>query len=870
MSLANSRPVGSTDDHVRPHAKSLNGDLSISSTTLVQDDSFKDMKLQLQQLLLSTDFVIQSKVSGVGAGRRRVVGTPSDDYLEQLAPIIRDSMKKGNTSELVDTLEGLQRLKDREINQICSGDHNEYMASVEQLSEVARDANSMKEKVAMIANNVSQSGVKLALAKKKYLKTQQCHGNISSAIEAVEACLLVLELTNNVHQLLKEKRKFAALKSLDDLRNIHLKEVSDFGFAQLVERSLPALTKMVRTKTISDTDQWLSELSSKSPTIGKDIFERVLQQKHEWKKYTQSAPHYRKYKFNSPAELSFRESHVNYLTSDAIEMDFSILYESVLVHSSLGLLPQFQRHFETDRKIQRDYLVPNSLSPFSADNAEQSLDEVANIFHAVAGFCIIDRIISRRLPTLRLSREVDDIWESLSNKIDTILTSHITKIRDPELLRGYKRLLGTLLNAMQTFGFDTSKVEEIILKLFKWYSKMLADDFEKLFLQNLQRDDYMPMVVESPEIYDEICRVAWYKPDPNDRKRPFPKPVPFSEIYPFCCTEVRTFVNHHQSFLDELQHDPVQIEDVLQSSLDGLLSNVVCKTFEERLQSTTREQIVQILINLEYFESASVELEKKLAGERISDRRGKISLEATAAFAKARKKAEGRIFELLNSVVDNFLDLADYDWGTTELTDRPSSYLVDMAKFLKTMVNSSLVNLPRSIKSFVYFDAFDHLSSSLLQFLLDSGENITLASVANFDVDVKYLDQFVNELGADANDLSITTTVTELRQNVDLLLNGSIEDYVDPLIRMKKYDRVKPENAQALFAKISHAKQQEQLGSEGDSSTTTSNGRLSQLSIRESFSSASASLSPKLPSPSSSKLMKMYQKGVGKLNDRVN
>lgn len=43
----------------------------------------------------------------------------------------------------------------------------------------------------------------------------------------------------------------------------------------------------------------------------------------------------------------------------------------------------------------------------------------------------------------------------------------------------------------------------------------------------------------------------------------------------------------------------------------------------------------------------------------------------------------------------------------------PSAYLQDVVAFLTTVVRTALQNLPQSIKTFVYFDALDHLATSL-------------------------------------------------------------------------------------------------------------------------------------------------------------
>ena len=223
------------------------------------------------------------------------------------------------------------------------------------------------------------------------------------------------------------------------------------------------------------------------------------------------------------------------------------------------------------------------------------------------------------------------------------LSKEVNRVTNLDSIRQTKQLIGTFLHTMEDFGFDTLSIQAILLMLFKRYSAYLRETFDKNFYKTMQEDDYMPMVISDPAMYKRIAEVTWYTPDPSETNKKFPKTLPFSQIFPLCCAEIKTFMNYHYSFLDNLQHDLSQIEDILRTALDDLLLQTICKTFENRLKSTTREQIVQILINLEYFQQASEQVEKILASERMTGRTGKVTLEATEAFARARKKAEERI-----------------------------------------------------------------------------------------------------------------------------------------------------------------------------------------------------------------------------------
>uniref|UniRef100_A0A060T420 Exocyst complex component SEC15 n=1 Tax=Blastobotrys adeninivorans TaxID=409370 RepID=A0A060T420_BLAAD len=832
--------------------------LAAESSPGDQQETLSDLSLHLQQLLLSSDPMVYKNPSSRGANSSSLQSDAStDDYLEQLAPILSSALKNDSTAELQETLEAATKEKDREIDAICSGDHNEYMASVQQLGQVTKESELLKSKILDLNSRLGHAGKQLIEKKKELIQTRRVKTNVEAAIESVSACLQVLNLTNNVHELLQEKRKFAALKSLDDLQNVHLKEVASFGFAQLINKSVPALTKMITKDTLADLDAWLAESQKMNGTIGRESFDAIEQLRDEWRQRVAKNPQLAPYKFNSPVEKAYREIGNEFLYHQKTQINFSTLYECVLVHNSIGKAEEFRHHFETDRKIQRDYIVPQSLSLKDA-NGQDETAQFESVIRNIAGFCITDRMISRKLPYLRPTREVEDIWESLCQKLNSVVESQLKHVSSIETVRKIKALTGTFIHAMQNSGYDTSSIEGMLLSLFKRYSTFLRKEFDKNFNQTVMEDDYMPMTVNRPELYKQIVDLAWYHPSKEELEAEFPRSLPFSQIYPLTCAEIMTFLNYHHSFLDDLPYDLGRIEEALVSAVDDMLIKTVCQSLENRLKSTTREQIVQILINLEYFEIAAEEVAKLLSRERISGKRGDVKLEATSAFNRARKRAEQRIFELLNSVVDDFLDLADYDWHTTTVHDMPSSYLQDMVSFLKTLVSSTLVNLPQSVKSFVYFDAFDHIASSVLKFLLEASEHVTVEALANFYNDVRFLEKFVNDIAEDANDVSLTTTVTELRECVNLITSDDMTEYNITSVRMKKYNRVKPETAQILFSKVAYARslhQQQQAAQQAGTDSKTSSPR-----------------PPNTPEPntsSSSKFMKYYRSSWEKINERL-
>ena len=149
--------------------------------------------------------------------------------------------------------------------------------------------------------------------------------------------------------------------------------------------------------------------------------------------------------------------------------------------------------------------------------------------------------------------------------------------------------------------------------------------------------------------------------------------------------------------------------------MDELLSNKVCDTLVERLASQYLGQIVQILINLEHFELACRELETLLAAARSQNSAGgSIALRATEKFRTNKKAAEKRIFEVVNSKIDDLIETAEYDWMAHVSPLEPSNYMQTLTRFLSNIMNSTLLGLPTEIKELIYFDALSHAANMIL------------------------------------------------------------------------------------------------------------------------------------------------------------
>jgi hypothetical protein len=124
----------------------------------------------------------------------------------------------------------------------------------------------------------------------------------------------------------------------------------------------------------------------------------------------------------------------------------------------------------------------------------------------------------------------------------------------------------------------------------------------------------MPMPISNLDEYDKVINVSWFTPDKareelksvkytrNKYKlltmTSFPCVLPFSQMYPLCCIDIRNFLNQFYFFSDDHFLHPNVIDETLKkvysmlSSLCQTLTLVIVfgpTTLRESLQVTGRK-----------------------------------------------------------------------------------------------------------------------------------------------------------------------------------------------------------------------------------------------------------------------------------------
>ncbi|EXJ86497.1 hypothetical protein A1O3_03448 [Capronia epimyces CBS 606.96] len=733
-----------------------------------------------------------------------VTSSSEADTLDQLIPYIKDYSYGNKTSHLLGQLADLAAEREAEIERQCNSNHQEFVKSVNQLLRIREGTVTLTNEILELNQSIQASTENLVAQKKALVESRGVRQNIDDASHALQDCLEVLRLANQVQELRDQKKHYAALRALDELQTVHLQSVTQYKLSELIQKSVPATQKAIAEAVMADLNTWLFRVREMSQYLGELSFYHTELRKQRLKERAEKDAYLANFKLNSAIELVGDEhEEFDLLKSEDLEVDFSPLFEALHIHRSLGQMDKFKADYASSRRAQRDLLLQNSISL-----VDDELGDLHTLLEDIAGFTIMERATMKKIPDLRSTIDVEELWDSLCQTAISLMSKALSAVDNAEHLLKIKNLISVFIQTMNGFNFSTAAVQNFVLVLFDKYAELLKQRFSEDFIEIVGTDDYMPMPIQNAEEFEKVVNVSWYTPDRPVHEMAFPTVFPFSQMYPLCCIDIRNFVNQFYFFAaqDDNTISPLagKIDAELLTSLDDLLSSKVCASLVSKLSSQYLGQIVQILINLSHFTAACHELEKLLATARSSttDPGPPISLRATAQFFLHQKTAENRIFELVNSKVSDLIETAEYDWLSRELPVEPSNYILTVTRYLSNIINSVLLSLPSSLKDLMLFNAVSHTASSILALPLSpSVERITTTTIAQLSMDIDHFRSYVETL---PNNSILLESLDELIQTVALMATDQPDEFYDISLRNKKYRNVDPLKGPQLLEKVVH------------------------------------------------------------------
>ena len=159
-----------------------------------------------------------------------------------------------------------------EIERQCNTNHQEFVTSVNQLLRIREGTVSLTNEILDLNQSIQASTEKLVEQKKALVESRGVRQNIDEASHALQDCLEVLRLANQVHDLLAKKSHYAALRALDELQKVHLQSVTQYSISDMIQKSVPATQKAIAEAVMADLNTWLYRVREMSQYLGELSF----------------------------------------------------------------------------------------------------------------------------------------------------------------------------------------------------------------------------------------------------------------------------------------------------------------------------------------------------------------------------------------------------------------------------------------------------------------------------------------------------------------------------------------------------------------------------------------------------------------------
>uniref|UniRef100_A0A3B4U6S7 Exocyst complex component n=1 Tax=Seriola dumerili TaxID=41447 RepID=A0A3B4U6S7_SERDU len=658
------------------------------------------------------------------------------------------------------------RNHDREIEKMCNHHFQGFVDSITELLKVRGEAQKLKSQVTETNRRLQDDGKVLITSMEELKQCRVQQRNIATTIDKLSHCLPVLEMYSRLQEQMRAKRYYPALRTLEQLEQTCLPRAGQYRFCSIMAENIPKLRTQIRDTAMTQLRDFLESIRKHSEKIGETAIKQV------------------------PGAHDL--------------VDFSPVYRCLHIYTVLGLRDVFENYYRKQRRKQaRLVLQPHS-------NMHETLEGYRRYFNQIVGFFVVEDHVLHTTQGLVNRAYVEELWELALSKIVAALRTHSSYCDDPDLVLDLKNLIVLFADTLQGYGFPVSQLFDMLLEMREQYGEILLKKWNITFRQVLDQDNYSPIPVSTEQEYRHYTS-QFPLQDPELDKLPFPKKLPFSEFVPKVYCQLKEFIYACLKYSEDLHLSSTEVDDMIRKSTNLLLTRTLshCLQYAIKKKNVGLAELVQVIINTTHLEQSCHFLEEFISNitNVPPDTVNATKLYGTSTFKDARHAAEAEIYTSLNAKIDQFLQLADYDWlaavqGGGTLT--ASDYLIDLIAFLKSTF-SVFTNLPGKVAQTACMSACKHISTSLMQLLLDPEvRQISMGALHQLNTDVKECESFARAgpvAGFQGDTLLLA--FSDLRQLLELFTQWDwstyLADYGKPTC---KYLRVNPHTALALLEKM--------------------------------------------------------------------
>ncbi|KAK3567718.1 hypothetical protein QTP86_022680, partial [Hemibagrus guttatus] len=758
---------------------------------------------------------------------------------EPLNPSPNRSVYDGQEHGLfMEKLEGRIRNHDREIEKMCNHHFQGFVDSITELLKVRGEAQKLKGQVTETNQKLQNNGKELLTSMDELRRCRLQQRNIATTIDKLTHCLPVLEMYSRLQEQMRAKRYYPALCTLEQLEQNCLPKAGQYRFCTIMAENIPVLRTHIRDVSMSDIKDFLESIRKHSDKIGETAIKQAQVRSSRDSAVTRqqrtgSGWRLRK-EVGSGTEmdrsggspLSEEDSGILDVEDEEDEevpgaqdlVDFSPVYRCMHIYTVLtpsfnvqGARDTFESYYRKQRRKQaRLVLQPHS-------NMHETLEGYRRYFNQIVGFFVVEDHILHTTQGLVNRAYVEELWELALSKSIAALRTHSSYCTDPDLILDLKSLIVLFADTLQGYGFPVNQLFDMVLEMRDQYGEILLKKWSQSFRQILDQDNYSPIPAATEEEYQLIISQFPFQ-DSELETMSFPKKFPFSEFVPKVYSQLKEFIYACLKYSEDLHLSSTEIDDMIRKSTNLLLTRTLsnCLQYAIKKKNVGLAELVQIIVNTTHLELSCHYLEEFISNitNVPPDTVNTTKLYGTSTFKDARHAAEEEIYTNLNLKIDQFLQLADYDWMAAQGGGQASDYLSDLIAFLCSTfaVFTHLpgnpiehARLPGKVAQTACMSACKHLSTSLLQLLLEADvRQVSMGALQQFNVDVKECEGFARAgpvPGFQGDTLLLA--FIDLRQLLDLFTQWDWSTYLADYGRPTcKYLRVSPHTALALLEKM--------------------------------------------------------------------
>merc|ERR550517_1582891 len=486
-------------------------------------------------------------------------------------------------------------------------------------------------------------------------------------------------------------------------------------------------------------------------------------------------------------------------------VDFSPVYRCLHIYTVLGERETYERYYRKQRAQQSTLTLtpPNSM--------HEDIEGYRQYFHGIVGFFVCEDHILNTGGGLVSKGYLEEVWGGATAKIVATLRTHSAYCTNASLMLKIKNLIMLFASTLKTYGYDVDRLYALLQELRDHYNEVLMQRWVGQFRDIFDQDNYHPIAVSSSLEWRDVTASFPYE-SPSIEASPFPKQFPFSAMVPRVYTEVQEFIISCLQFSEDLQLTQNEVDETVRKSTNLLLTRTLSGCLSSLIRKPTLSllQLIQIVINTVHLEETNINLENFIseftgAGQ---DATHVARLQARSMFKDIRAEAEEYIYKKLISQMDQFLELASYDWMLSEPQGLASHWLMDLIAFLKSIFES-FTNLPSRLAGMACMSSCQHPARSIMNLLMDENiKAISNGALQQMDLDLVQCEMFASSEPVPGMEEGVLVMCfLDLRQLLDLFLAWDWTTYFADFGKTEnnKYQRVTPATALILLEKLKEA-----------------------------------------------------------------